>query len=102
MIHFMTRIDRGENMSETNSNMEKISKWLTVDNVKATMENIQRYFLGNKKDGSPRAIYDIVKDYTEPKKKHKKKKAADDNNTYSLYLKSKKKKKKKKNKHWHI
>ena len=70
-------------------------------------ENIQKYILGTKKNGCPRAVYDIVKDYTKPKKhKKKKKKHHDDNDltSYSLYVTTKKKgkKKKKKNKHWHI
>lgn len=45
------------------------------------MDGIQQYVLGTKKNGEPRAVYDIIKDYTVPKKK---------------------KKHKKKNKHWHI
>lgn len=74
--------------------------------VLATPEGIQKYLLGTKKNGSPRAVYDIVKDYCEPpkkKKKHKKKNKNSDN-TYSFYVNTKngKKKKKKKNKHWHI
>ena len=60
-----------------------------------TAENIQKYILGYKKNGTPRAAYDIIKDYLEPKKKkssgQKKKK-----DSYALYLKAKKKKKKKK------
>lgn len=69
------------------------------------MDNIQKYVLGTKKNGTPRAVYDIVKDFLpEKKKKHKKKKkdkkdAGD--NTYEVYLK-KRGKKKKKSKHWHI
>ena len=75
--------------------------------VITTPENIQKYILGTKKNGYPRAVYDIVKDYTKPKKhKKKKKKHSNDNDltSYSLYVttKGKKKKKKKKNKHWHI
>lgn len=73
-------------------------------------EGIQKYFLGNKKNGEPRAVYDIVKDYTKPKKKKKKHKNKNkkhsDNTSFSLYLtnkKGKKKKKKNKNKkYWHI
>ncbi len=68
-------------------------------------DNIQKYIFGTKKDGYPRAVYDIVKDYTKPKKKKKKKDKYGDS-TYSLYLMAKgkkgKKKKKKKNKYWHI
>lgn len=89
-------------------------KNVIVDNlsVLATPEGFQKYMLGTKKDGSPRAVYDVVKDYTQPKKKKKKDKKKNKNkekstnNTYSFYLDSKKdkkkKKKKKKNKHWHI
>lgn len=78
-----------------------------------TPDNIQKYILGTKKNGAPRAVYDIVKDYTVPKKKkHKKhKKHKNDKgatNTYSFYVDAKKHKKKKKHKkhgkgkHWHI
>lgn len=75
-----------------------------------TPEGIQKYILGSKKNGTPRAIYDIVKDYVNPGKKKKgkggkkKKKKADMTSTYAFYLNSKsgKKKKKKKNKYWHI
>lgn len=70
-------------------------------------EGIQKYVLGSKKNGSPRAIYDVVRDYTKPKKhkKHKKNKHKGknkDNTSFALYVSSKKGKKKKKNKHWHI
>ncbi|MCM1215451.1 MAG: hypothetical protein NC548_13140 [Lachnospiraceae bacterium] len=72
----------------------------------ATPDNIQKYVLGTKKNGNPRAIYDVVKDYTIPKKKKKKKSKAQPMTTYDFYVsakKSKKKKKKKKNKDfWHI
>lgn len=73
----------------------------------ATAENLQKYVLGTKKNGQPRALYDILKDFTKPgkkkgkKKKHKKSKDAPIS-TYEVYLASKKKKKKKKSKHWHI
>ena len=81
-----------------------------VLSVMVTPENIEKYILGTKKNGTPRAVYDIVKDYTQPKKKKKKKKHKDAEITpsYAFYLsasggKKKKKKKKKKNKdHWHI
>lgn len=83
-----------ENKSTLMNNLASISK----------PENIQKYILGTKKNGCPRALYDIVKDYTRPKKKKKK---GTDGNTYSLYLQTKhgkkhNKKKKKKNKYWHI
>ena len=77
----------------------------------ATPEGVQRYILGTKKNGSPRAVFDVVKYYTGPKKKKKKKnKSKDDGDgsMYSFYLggktgkKHKKKKKKNKVKYWHI
>lgn len=70
--------------------------------VLGTPEGIQRYILGTKKNGEPRAVYDIVKDCMGGKGKKKGKKAK---TAYDLYAKGKKKKKKKKkhkkNKHWH-
>ena len=72
-------------------------------------EGFQKYVLGTKKNGNPRAIYDVIKDYTKPKKKKKNKKKKKDNDvptSYSFYLSSKdkkgKKKKKNKDKYWHI
>lgn len=76
--------------------------------VLSTPENIQKYFFGTKKNGDPRAVYDIVRDYTKPKKKKKKKKKSKvaQPSTYDFYVsarKRKKKHKKKKNKDfWHI
>lgn len=69
-----------------------------------TPNNIQKYVLGTKKNGQPRAIYDIVKDVTHLKKKVKHKKGKKGNSSYELYLGlgNTKKKKKKKNKYWHI
>lgn len=64
---------------------------------------IQKYILGTKKNGQPRAVYDVVRDYTLPKKKKKKSKKQD--SMYSFYLGyggGKKKKRKKKDKYWHI
>lgn len=73
----------------------------------STPDNIQKYFFGTKKNGDPRAVYDIVRDYTKPKKKKKKKKSkASPTTTYDFYVSAKKRKKKhkkKKNKNfWHI
>lgn len=76
----------------------------------ATPDGMQRFFLGTKKNGQPRAVYDVVKHYTstpkEKKGKGKGKKHGDDSSSiYSFYLNTKggkKKKKKKKAKHWHI
>lgn len=80
-----------------------------VDNlaVMTKPENIQKYILGTKKNGQPRAVYDIIKDYTLPKHKKKKKKKHESKPTaYSLYLQTKgskkKKKKKKMDKYWHV
>lgn len=94
-------------MSETN----KSGKNQLKENISvlATLEGFQKYILGTKKNGSPRAVYDVVKDYTKPvknkKKKDKKKKKDLPSSTYSFYLGTKhgkKKKKKNKKKHWHI
>lgn len=65
-----------------------------------TEDNIKNYILGTKKNGSPRAVYDIIKDTTEcsgTKKKKKKKNGS----SYDVYLGVKKKKKKKKGKKGH-
>lgn len=78
--------------------------------VIATPEGFQKYILGTKKNGNPRAVYDVVRDYVEPKRKSRKKKKKknkdkDDTSMYGFYLSSKKKgknKKKKKDKYWHI
>lgn len=78
--------------------------------ILATPEGFQKYMLGTKKDGSPRAVYDVVKDYAKPKKKkkNKKKNSSIPKSSYSFYIdtkkkdkKKKKKNKKKNNKHWH-
>lgn len=60
-----------------------------------TLDNLQKYVLGTRKNGEPRALYDIYKD----QKKCKKKKGK-----YSFYKMNKKKKKKKKDKKkdWYI
>lgn len=84
-----------------------------VENIMKIMnpEGVQKYILGTKKNGTPRALYDVLKDYSKPKKK-KKKKGKKNNEipaSYSLYLnttnskkKKKKKDKKNKDKYWHI
>lgn len=87
---------------------EKNSVFFKNLTVILSPENFQKYVLGTKKNGNPRALYDVVKDYTVPKKKGKKKKKKNRDNsisgTYSFYLDTHKKKKgkKKKKKHWHI
>jgi hypothetical protein len=104
-------------------NTESVEVKDTKDNALAeamaslvTGENLQRYILGTKKNGTPRAIYDIVKDNKDEKKKKKKKKKNKKKKKhmediaslrYDLYVKSKKKKKKdkkkkKKDKVWHF
>lgn len=77
-----------------NSLGEKLSELITA-------ENIQKYVLGSTKEGNPRAIYDVVRDFIKPKKKKKKKgkkgkySIVDE---YAVFRKKKKGKKKKKNK----
>jgi len=75
-------------MSEEKKSNKVLEKVLEI----VTMENIQKYVLGTKKSGSPRAVYDIIRDYSRPKKR---KKYKGDGNSYSLYLRAKKNKKKK-------
>lgn len=82
-----------EDTNITNKISEKIAPILTLD-------NLQKYVLGVKKSGQPRAVYDIIKDYTGGKKGKKKKKKGKDDNSFSLFVNTKKKKKKRK--HWHI
>ena len=96
---------------EIKTNDNKVNSVFS-ENVSTLMspEGLQKYVFGTKKNGTPRAIYDIVKDYTKPKKKKKGKKKKNKNDdipmSYSFYLSTKKGKKKKKNKkkndHWHI
>lgn len=87
---------------------EKSPKNVLKENlsVLATPAGFQQYILGTKKNGSPRAVYDVFKDYTKPKKKKKKKKNHhNDPSLYGFYTgghKKKKKKKKNKKKYWHI
>lgn len=89
---------------------EKKTPSVIVENLSilATPEGIQKYILGSKKNGTPRAVYDIVRDYTKlgkkkKKDKSKKKKKDKSSTSYEFYLNSKKGKKKKKlKKHWHI
>ena len=74
-----------------------------------TPNGIQKYILGYKSSGKPRAVYDVIRDFTgisvKEKDNKKKKKHHKNDSTFSLYLTNKKKKKKKnkkKNKYWHI
>jgi hypothetical protein len=101
-------------LKNTNNTAGKGSNVLLENlSVLMTPEGVQKYILGTKKNGAPRAVYDVVKDYTEPKKKKKgkkkkgkKKNKVDVPASYSFYLSTKsskkKKKDKKKDKHWHI
>lgn len=74
-----------------------------------TPEGFQKMVLGFKKNGSPRAVYDVVKDFREGKKGKKKKKGKKNKknkgSSYEFYLgtkgKKKKKNKKKNKKHWY-
>lgn len=86
-------------MAEQNKSRSELSRMLLNA---ITRENIQTFILGYKKNGQPRAVYDIIKDYTAPEKKKKKDKDRGPSGKFSLYLEGdtggKKKKKKKKNK----
>lgn len=94
-------------MSTEKKDNQETSVFIENMSVLATPEGVQRYILGTKKNGAPRAVYDVVKDFAVPRKKKKKgknkKSGGNSSSTYAFYLDSKKsKKKKKKNKHWHI
>lgn len=102
-----------DELKNTNNTAGKGSNVLLENlSVLMTPDGVQKYILGTKKNGSPRAVYDVVKDYTEPKKKKKGKKKGKKKNkvnvptSYSFYLSTKsskkKKKDKKKDKYWHI
>ena len=89
---------------------EKRSVFIENLSVIATPDGFQRYVLGTKGNGDPRALYDVFKDMRKINKKKKGKKHGKGGkgqvNTYSVYLSAKGKKKKKggkkHNKHWHI
>ena len=76
--------------------------------VLASPEGIQKYVFGTKKNGQPRAVYDLVRDFVpgmkKDKSKKKKKHKGKPISAYDFYVTSKKKNKKhkKKNKYWHI
>lgn len=88
--------------------MDENKKNMLAENlaVLATPEGMQKYLFGTKKSGQPRAVYDIVKDFTKGGKKKKKKNKKDSKGSYSFYIDTKKpktkKKKKNKDKYWHI
>ena len=110
MINNYHILKLGGNITMAQNDEKKNNVLLENLAIITTPENVQKYILGTKKDGNPRALYDVIRDYTKPgkkkKKKHKKNKNHDDLTSYSLYVttkkKGKKKGKKKKNKHWHI
>ena len=98
---------------------EEKSTNVFIENMKvlASPEGMQKYIFGSKKNGTPRAVYDIVKDYTKPSKKKKKKDkkkhkhSSSSGTSFEFYLqnssgkkkkKNKKNKKKKSDKYWHI
>ena len=62
-------------MSDEIKNNEKAGG-IFIDNITTLMspEGVQKYILGTKKNGNPRAVYDVIKDFTQPKKKDKKNK----------------------------
>jgi len=65
------------------------------------IDSFQKYILGFKKNGSPRAVYDVIRDYQKIKKRKKNKTKKDDDCIMyfpSLITNGKKKKKKKKKK----
>lgn len=87
-------------MSEENKN---VNDETILENFKqlAKLEGIQRYILGTKKNGQPRALYDIITDFVPTKNKKKKKKKKDKDkevNQFNFYKSYKRKKKKKKKK----
>ena len=103
-------------MSDEIKNTNKANS-IFAENMAELMspEGVQKYLLGTKKNGTPRAVYDVVRECVlkdkKSKKKGKKHKKKDLPTSYSFYLdtkdsKKKKKKKKKKNKdkdkYWHI
>lgn len=83
-------------MSENNQVLTNIQNMMTG-------ENLQKYVLGTKKNGQPRAIYDVLKDImikNNGGKKKGKKHHKHNGSAYSLYVTTKKKGKGKN--HWHI
>ena len=90
--------------STTSIDDTKKNEGIGIGNVTITGESLQRYVLGYKRSGQPRAIYDVFKDFMyEPKKKSGKKKKKNKDmsgkDIYRLLNKTRKKSKKNKN-HW--
>ena len=77
---------------------EEENELVTVVKKAATLDNFQKYVMGYKKNGQPRAIWDVVKKYGKKKSKRKKGDEKSTANSFSFYLGSKKKKGK--GKHW--
>ena len=78
-----------EEKSETKSTGEIVLNFLKDI---FTLDNIQRYILGNNKHGQPRTIYDIAKDFTPlsgNSKKDKNKKNKKKSKKYKFYFKTK-------------
>ena len=100
MMLGITHRGKGGNVMADNQNTTKGFE------VLGTPEGFQKYILGTKKNGNPRAVYDVVRDYIPPRKKSKRKKKSkksDNGSLYDLYRgKKSKKKKKNKIKYWHI
>ena len=101
----MIQIDEVRRINEM-ANSEDRSKNTLVEVLEkvVTPENIQKYIFGTKKSGQPRALYDILKDYTVDTKRKKKNKDDEDGDPFSVILsvKNKGKRKKKKSKHWYV
>jgi len=97
-----TMIDNSENMPvvEVTTEDENTSKKKLMDDF--NIDSFQKYVLGYKKNGMPRAVYDVFKDYQKIKKKKKKKDRSSKDDEYIMYfpslLNTKKKKKHKKKK----
>lgn len=75
--------------------------------VLSTLDGMQKYILGKKKNGQDRAWFDVAKEIAKmcdkKKKKHKKHKKHNDKSSYAFYIDTKKHGKKKKHKkHWNI
>ena len=76
-------------------NGDKTQKVLQKNLLKLTDPNhIQKYVLGSKKNGDPRAIYDVIKDCKKMEKKKKKKKIKKSDYKFLYTVKKKKGKKK--------
>ena len=90
-----------------NNEKKKEKDWITIDPEKVQRivnalrpENLQRYLLGYKKSGQPRALYDIYKDHAlEDNKKSKKRRKAS-RSTLDYFRGKELARTKKRDKHW--